>query len=230
MASAWVHESLKALEAVPSKFNNANDYTALACDSLPSVDFSALISDDPHQRSKAIQDLAAACRDWGFFHRKSKLLVNHGIAKRLMKDAIAAVREFFDLPDCEKKQYESKLVLDSIQCGNLTLANTSNQSVTFWREYLRLRVHPDFHCPHHLRFKSLKHRAAVNKERERISLVVLNAPAWDAIVGPAAPLVEKDGSPLYHSMEYKQYLESSIAQSRLGGKSLFEQQLIIQDI
>lgn len=80
------------------------------------------------------------------------------------------------------------------------------------------------------RFKSLKHRAVVNKEKERISLVVLNAPAWDAIVGPAAPLVEKDGSALYHSMEYKQYLETSIAQSRLGGKSLFEQQRIIQDI
>lgn len=67
MASASIHESLKALEAVPSKFMYANDYTALACDSLPIVDFSALISDDPHQRSKAIQDLAVACRDWGFF-------------------------------------------------------------------------------------------------------------------------------------------------------------------
>ena len=49
-------------------------------------------------------------------------LVNHGIPEGLMKDAIAAAREFFDLPDSEKKQYESKLVLDSIQCGNLTLA------------------------------------------------------------------------------------------------------------
>ncbi|XP_042061573.1 2-oxoglutarate-dependent dioxygenase 19-like [Salvia splendens] len=331
------------LEAVPSKFNIANDYTALPSDSIPLLDFSSLISADPHQRTKAVQDLAEASRVWGFF-----ILVNHGIPESLMKDAIAAVRDFFNLPESEKKQYESKSVLDSIQCGNLTLVNTSNQSFTFWREYLRLRVHPDFHCPHHPqhlreivmdyskkirelymkimeaaveyleldkhyvdqvlkmdsmaqmvvgncypacpqpdkaiglpphtdpglltflinngveglqiehdgkwfnvqsppnsilvnvddhfeiltngRFKSLKHRAVVNKERERISLVVLNTPAWDAIVGPAAPLVDKDGSALYHSMEYKQYLETSIAQSRLGGKSFFEQQLIIQDI
>ena len=55
------------LEAVPSKFNIANDYTALPCDSLPLLDFSSLISGDPHQRTKTVQDLSEACRVWGFF-------------------------------------------------------------------------------------------------------------------------------------------------------------------
>ncbi|KAL1564615.1 2-oxoglutarate-dependent dioxygenase 19-like [Salvia divinorum] len=79
------------------------------------------------------------------------------------------------------------------------------------------------------RFKSLKHRAVVNKERERISIGVLNGPAWDAIVGPAVSLVEKDGSAIYHSMDYKHYLESQLTKTRLGGKSFLEQQIIIQD-
>ncbi|KAL1564616.1 hypothetical protein AAHA92_06935 [Salvia divinorum] len=157
MASDSIHQplefdrSIKAiadsstLEAVPSKFNIANDYAALTCDSLPLLDFSSLISGDPHQRTKAVQDLATICRDWGFF-----ILVNHGIPETLMKDTMTAVREFFNLPDSEKKQYKAKAVLDPIQCGNFTIANTSNQSFTLWRDYLKLCVHPDFHCPHHI--------------------------------------------------------------------------------
>ncbi|XP_047946289.1 2-oxoglutarate-dependent dioxygenase 19-like [Salvia hispanica] len=132
------------LEVDPSKFNIANDYTALSCDSLPHLDFSSLISGNPHQRTKSIQDVAEACRVWGFF-----ILVNHGIPESLMKDAIAAVREFFDLPDSEKKLYKAKVVLDLIQCGNFTIANTSVKCFTLWRDYLKLCVHPDFHCPHH---------------------------------------------------------------------------------
>nr|XP_009608422.2 probable 2-oxoglutarate/Fe(II)-dependent dioxygenase [Nicotiana tomentosiformis] len=51
--------------------------------SLPIVDFSLLISGDPHQRAKALHDLSNACRDWGFF-----MVVNHGIAENLIKAVI----------------------------------------------------------------------------------------------------------------------------------------------
>lgn len=128
---------------VPCKFNFINERAALtASDSLPVVDFSALTSSDPDQRSKSIHDLAAACGEWGFF-----ILVNHGIPEELMSATFAATREFFALPDEEKKQYQAKTASDPIKCGNFNVANTSNQSFTLWRDYLKLYVHPHFHCP-----------------------------------------------------------------------------------
>ncbi|XP_042044800.1 2-oxoglutarate-dependent dioxygenase 19-like [Salvia splendens] len=132
-----------SLKAVPSKFNLTNDRTAFTSDSLPTIDFSALVGCDPHQRSKAVHHLATACQDWGFF-----ILVNHGVPERLMSEMFREMVEFFSLADSEKKQYEAKSASDPIKCGNFNVANTSNQSFTLWREYLKLYVHPDFHCPH----------------------------------------------------------------------------------
>nr|XP_016492746.1 PREDICTED: probable 2-oxoglutarate/Fe(II)-dependent dioxygenase [Nicotiana tabacum] len=65
---------------------NSGDSSATDLDdaiSLPIVDFSLLISGDPHQRAKALHDLSNACRDWGFF-----MVVNHGIAENLIKAVI----------------------------------------------------------------------------------------------------------------------------------------------
>ncbi|KAL2254452.1 protein DMR6-LIKE OXYGENASE 1 [Sesamum indicum] len=327
------------VKSVPSKFNFINQPTALTSDSIPIIDFSALTADDPHPRSKAIHDLSKACQEWGFF-----ILVNHGIPEELMKATFTAITEFLSLPAAEKKQYEAKSASDPIKCGNFNVANTSNQIITLWRDYLKLYVHPDFHCPEkpHLlrevvleysertrklarilleavcdaleleqdyvdqvlklgssfqmfaanyyppcpepdqaiglpphtdpglftflihngvaglqiehnghwfnadspqnsilvnaadqlqilsngRYTSVKHRAVVNSEKERISIVVANGPAGEAVVGPAAPLVQKDGHPLYRSMKYLEYLESQLLKDRVGGKSLLEQQKI----
>ncbi|KAH6833257.1 hypothetical protein C2S53_018091 [Perilla frutescens var. hirtella] len=305
------------LKAVPSKFNFSNEPTAFTSESLPIIDFSALITSDPHQRSKALHDLTGACRDWGFF-----ILVNHGIPESLMNATFTAIKQFMSLPDSEKKQYEAKSASDPIKCGNFNVANTSNQTFTLWRDYLKLYVHPEFHCPqqpqllrevvleytertrklasklteavcnafeldehyyvdevlkmgstfqlfaanyyppcpqpdqaigipphtdHGLftflihngvaglqiehegkwfnadspqnsilvnvadqleiftngRCKSVMHRAVVNSERERISIVVANGPSGEAVIGPAAALVEKDGGAMYDSMKYE---------------------------
>ncbi|XP_057812542.1 2-oxoglutarate-dependent dioxygenase 19-like [Salvia miltiorrhiza] len=326
-------------KSVPSKFNFSNERSAFTCDSLPTVDFSALVGGDPHQRSKAVHDLATACREWGFF-----ILVNHGVPESLVEAMFRAVKEFFNLPKSEKKQYEAKSASDPIKCGNFNVANTSNQSFTLWRDYLKLYVHPNFHCPHQPqllrdvvseytqitrklasklieavcealelnqryvgeilkmdssfqmfatnyyprcpqpdeaigipahtdpglftflihngvaglqiehdgkwfnadsprnsilvnaadqleiftngRCKSVKHRAVVNEERERISIVVANGPSGEAVVGPAAALVEKDGGAMYNAMKYEEYVESQLTNTRVGGKSLLEQQMI----
>ncbi|KAH6795137.1 hypothetical protein C2S52_005614 [Perilla frutescens var. hirtella] len=76
------------------------------------------------------------------------------------------------------------------------------------------------------RFKSVKHRGVVNSEKERISIVVANGPSRDAVISPAAALVEKDGRAMYDSMKYEEYLESQLTKSRFGGKSMLEQQMI----
>ncbi|KAG6406766.1 hypothetical protein SASPL_134376 [Salvia splendens] len=95
------------LKHLPSKYNlelgGGNDTSVTSCESLPVIDYSALTSADPHQRSKAVAELAAACADWGFF-----ILVNHGVPEELIASLFTTVREFFSLPDDEKKQYHAK--------------------------------------------------------------------------------------------------------------------------
>ncbi|KAL6494583.1 hypothetical protein OROGR_031383 [Orobanche gracilis] len=363
------------LKAVPSKFNYTNQPTGLISDSLPVVDFSALTAAaDPDQRSRAVQGLAKACQEWGFF-----ILVNHGIGEELMNGVFGALKGFFNLPESVKKRYEAKSASDPIKCGNFNVSTISNQTFTLWRDYLKLYVHPEFHCPsqphtlrkceelyetmrngkgedhfgtegvlfyirvncrkvlleyteqtrklarelveavsealdldkHYVdevlklnssfqmfaanlyppcpepdqaigipphtdpglftflvhngvaglqiehdgqwfeadspqnsilvnaadqlqiftngRIKSVKHRAVVNSERERISIVVANGPSGEAIVGPIGLLVERDGRALYRPMKYIEYVESQLTKSRVDGKPILEQMMIEED-
>ncbi|KAL2513620.1 2-oxoglutarate (2OG) and Fe(II)-dependent oxygenase superfamily protein [Forsythia ovata] len=342
MASVKVlSESSVVLKSVPSKFNFENERTASNSDSIPIIDFSLLISGHPDQRSKFIQELGKACQEWGFF-----ILVNHGIPENDMKAMFEAATEFFNMPAEEKQQYEPKNVSDPIKCGNFNVKDTSNHTFTLWRDYLKLYVHPEFHCPlkpdvlrealqiysertrklaralleaisetlelekgymeetlnleslfqlfaanlyppcpepdraigipphtdHGLltflihngvaglqiqhngnwfnvnspqnsilvntadqleifsngRCKSVKHRAVLNNEKTRISIVVANGPSPDAIVGPAQPLVARDGRASYLPMKYTEYIEKQLTKSQVNGKPLLEQ-MMIQD-
>lgn len=109
-------------------------------DPIPIVDFSLLTSGDSDQRSTAVRHLRLACRDWGFF-----MVINHGVEERTMKKMIDGCREFFYLSEEEKREFEGKHVLDPIRCG--TSFNESVDKVFFWRDYLKVMVHPKFHSP-----------------------------------------------------------------------------------
>ncbi|OMO85206.1 hypothetical protein CCACVL1_10366 [Corchorus capsularis] len=109
-------------------------------ESIPTIDFSLLTSNNPEERSKVIQDLAKACQDWGFF-----MVINHGVPESLFKAIIEACRAFFELPEEEKQEFEGKHVLDPIRCG--TSFNVSVDKVLFWRDFLKFLMHPNFHSP-----------------------------------------------------------------------------------
>ncbi|KAG6406764.1 hypothetical protein SASPL_134374 [Salvia splendens] len=134
------------LKHLPSKYNlelgGGNDTSATSSESLPVIDYSALTSTDPNRRSEAVAEFARACADWGVF-----FLVNHGLPEELIASLFATVREFFNLPDDEKKQYEGKSTSSPIVCGNFNVKTTSNQTFTLWRDFLKIHVHPEFHCP-----------------------------------------------------------------------------------
>ncbi|KAK4438130.1 2-oxoglutarate-dependent dioxygenase 19 [Sesamum alatum] len=68
------------------------------------------------------------------------------------------------------------------------------------------------------RYKSVRHRAVVNSEATRISVVMANGAAPDAIVKPAEPLVEQDGRAYYRPMKFIEYVETMLS-NRLQGKS-----------
>ncbi|KAI3803799.1 hypothetical protein L1987_31961 [Smallanthus sonchifolius] len=109
-------------------------------DEIPTVDFSLLTSADPDLRSKTIQELDMACKDWGFFR-----VINHGVPEALMHMVIEKSAEFFDLREDEKKEFEEKGVLDPIRYG--TSFNSKKDEILYWRDFLKVIIHPDFHYP-----------------------------------------------------------------------------------
>ncbi|KAI3445766.1 hypothetical protein Pfo_002431 [Paulownia fortunei] len=132
------------LNSIPSNYayyTNPNETTASDLDdSIPTIDLSLLNSDNPDHKSKAIQDLDKACQEWGFF-----MVVNHGIPEALMRAMLEVTSEFFNLPEEEKPEFQPKNVLDPIRYG--TSFNTAKEKIFCWRDFLKVFVHPEFHCP-----------------------------------------------------------------------------------
>ncbi|GLT64750.1 hypothetical protein SLA2020_372220 [Shorea laevis] len=133
-----------SLASVPSSYIFTNDPLDQAVsdpeESIPIIDLSLLTSGSPDQRSKAIRDLGKACQEWGFF-----MVINHGVSESLIEMMMDSCRQFFDLTEEEKKEFQGKHVLDPIRCG--TSFNLSVDKVLFWRDYLKVFVHPEFHSP-----------------------------------------------------------------------------------
>ncbi|KAK3420159.1 hypothetical protein EUGRSUZ_G00956 [Eucalyptus grandis] len=73
------------------------------------------------------------------------MVINHGMPESQMKATVDAFMRFFDLTDEEKSDFQGKNLLNPIICG--TSINTSVDKVLFWRDYLKVKVHPEFHCP-----------------------------------------------------------------------------------
>ncbi|MQL99777.1 hypothetical protein Taro_032506 [Colocasia esculenta] len=75
------------------------------------------------------------------------------------------------------------------------------------------------------RYKSVEHRAVVNKRRTRISVGVGHGPGLDTIIAPAAQLVgsDDDHGPRYGSVVYKDYVksqQSSVARGKTALEAL----------
>ncbi|KAM7252048.1 hypothetical protein ACFE04_023931 [Oxalis oulophora] len=108
--------------------------------SIPIIDFSLLTSSQPDQRSRIVQDLGKACQEWGFF-----MVTNHVVPEKVIKAMIDGCKSFFDLPEEEKRKFQGGNVLDPIRYG--TSFNSSVDKVMFWKDYIKMFVHPEFHSP-----------------------------------------------------------------------------------
>lgn len=62
-----------------------------------------------------------------------------------MKAIIEVCREFFELPEEEKRGIGGKHVLDPIRSG--TSFNESVDEILCWRDYVKIFQHPEFHSP-----------------------------------------------------------------------------------
>ncbi|MFQ6649356.1 hypothetical protein Gotur_023013 [Gossypium turneri] len=63
----------------------------------------------------------------------------------MMKAIIEVCREFFELPEEEKRGIGGKHVLDPIRFG--TSFNESVDEILCWRDYVKIFQHPEFHSP-----------------------------------------------------------------------------------
>ncbi|KAM5573127.1 hypothetical protein ABKV19_012913 [Rosa sericea] len=133
-----------ALSSVPSAyaFNiNPND-EADPNDpefAIPIVDMSLLTSGSPDQRTQIVHDLVKICEEWGFF-----IAINHRVPESLMKGMIEAYHGFFSLPDEEKEEFKSgNDVLEMFKYG--TSYNLALDKVLLWRDFFKVRTHPEFH-------------------------------------------------------------------------------------
>lgn len=109
-------------------------------DPIPVIDYSLLATGTPDQRTKTTHDIGKACEEWGFF-----MLINHFVSKSLVEKMVDQVFAFFNLREEEKQEYAGKDVLDPIRYG--TSFNASEDRVLFWRDFVKIIVHPEFHSP-----------------------------------------------------------------------------------
>ncbi|KAB5516028.1 hypothetical protein DKX38_026676 [Salix brachista] len=108
--------------------------------SIPVIDYSLLISGTPGQRSEIVHELGRACQDWGFF-----MVINHGVPQKLLSSILDGCRGFFDLEEEEKQDVKGNHVLDPIRSG--TSFNVSVEKAFYWRDFLKVFVHPVFYSP-----------------------------------------------------------------------------------
>ncbi|OVA07861.1 Oxoglutarate/iron-dependent dioxygenase [Macleaya cordata] len=123
----------------PSQRPNPNSIVScslldpLPSNTLPLIDLASL--QDPSMRSKVIDKIRNACKEFGFFQ-----VINHGVSPSLMKGALDVASEFFNLPPEEKINLMSNDINMPVRYG--TSVNHVNDKVHFWRDFLKLYSHP----------------------------------------------------------------------------------------
>ncbi|XP_057779282.1 probable 2-oxoglutarate-dependent dioxygenase SLC1 [Salvia miltiorrhiza] len=106
---------------------------------LPVIDFAQLQGPD---RSQALQSLAHACENFGFFQ-----LVNHGIAEEVTEKMVNVGKRFFEMALSEREKYMTGDIKAAVRYG--TSFNQNQDGVFCWRDFLKLNCHPlPQHLPH----------------------------------------------------------------------------------
>lgn len=71
--------------------------------------------------------------------------MNHGVPEKLKEGMMDALKRFFDLTEEEKREYADTHVLNPIRYG--VSFNTAKEDVRYWRDYLKVTMHPVFASP-----------------------------------------------------------------------------------
>ncbi|CAK8569464.1 unnamed protein product [Lathyrus sativus] len=108
-----------------------------ACDEeIPTIDYSLLLSDDIDQRSVALQLLAHACKEYGFFY-----LVNHTMPEDVLKNVLKRISDYFDPTTVDKRRISYK----KYYSDKIRWQQNANDGEN--REYLKVIAHPKDQVP-----------------------------------------------------------------------------------
>ncbi|KAJ4822438.1 hypothetical protein Tsubulata_019780 [Turnera subulata] len=103
---------------------------------IPIIDYAKLFSDDLDERSTALQHLSKACEEYGFFN-----LVNHPVPDNVIECTLKKIADHFRETEAEEKQkYLKKSSQDTVVFGLNSYACEN-------REFAKMVVHPENHCP-----------------------------------------------------------------------------------
>ncbi|KAG6472652.1 hypothetical protein ZIOFF_070126 [Zingiber officinale] len=85
---------------------------------------------------------------------RARMVANHGVPEGLRHAMLEAAKQFFDLEEEDKAELRGETVLDPIRYGTSssirygTSVNPKVEvNVRYWRDFLKLAVHPQFHSP-----------------------------------------------------------------------------------
>lgn len=107
---------------------------AEVAENIPVVDLEKLCSSESAVRAAAAREMAAACREWGFFH-----IINHGIGEEMMESVKGMWREFFDQPlDLKKKYANSPTTYE----GYGSRLGIQKGAILDWSDYFFLNFKP----------------------------------------------------------------------------------------
>ncbi len=71
----------------------------MANSQIPAIDIGPFLRGTPEDRGRVVRQIGAACEDLGVL-----LISGHGVPRRRFDESLAVTREFFDLPDEEKRR------------------------------------------------------------------------------------------------------------------------------
>ncbi|KAJ4822439.1 hypothetical protein Tsubulata_019782, partial [Turnera subulata] len=122
----------------PHHLPNTNPLESIVAvdEEIPTIDYAKLFSDDLDERSRALQHLSKACEEYGFFN-----LVNHSVPDKVIEGALKKIADYFrETEDEEKRKYLKKSGEDTMVYGLNSYAGEN-------REFVKMVVHPEYHCP-----------------------------------------------------------------------------------
>ncbi|KAL6651849.1 hypothetical protein ACP70R_010774 [Stipagrostis hirtigluma subsp. patula] len=98
---------------------------------LPVINL-ARLGNGPAARALVVQDVARACRDRGCFQ-----VINHGVSESVMKGALEAASEFFELSTEHKEEFASNDIRQPIRYDT-----SSRDGISLARSFLKLYANP----------------------------------------------------------------------------------------
>ncbi|XP_058727152.1 1-aminocyclopropane-1-carboxylate oxidase-like [Vicia villosa] len=113
-----------------------NDNYLASDEEIPTIDYSMLLSHDTDQRSIALELLAHACKEYGFFY-----LVNHTMPDDVLKNILKDISDYFDPSTLDERMISHKKYPSDKICWQLNANDGEN------REYLKVIAHPKDQVP-----------------------------------------------------------------------------------